>query len=50
MEEREIEKLREYERVKTQELVRDFPNLKLGGLLPNPPPQEGIELNYETLE
>ena len=47
---KEIERLREYERVKTQELLRDFPNLKLGGLLPNPVPQEGKELKYKTLE
>ena len=42
------ERDREAKRVKTQELLRDFP--KLGGLLPNPPSQEGKELRYETFE
>ena len=44
---RELERLREYER---QELLRDFPNLKLGGLLPDPVPKEGGEVKYEMLE
>ena len=31
------ERRRAFERVRTQGLIRDFPNLKVGGLLPNPP-------------
>ena len=42
--------LGEAERVKTQELLRDFPNLKLGGLLPDPVPKESGEMKYEPLK
>ena len=45
-----MERLREYERVKMQELLRDFPHLRVGGLLPDPVPQEKEELCIQPLE
>ena len=47
---RELEKLQKYERVKTQELLRDFPHLSIGGLLPDPISKEREEVNIEPLE
>ena len=38
----------EYE--KTHRLLRDFPNLKVGGLLPDPEPKREGETVYETQE
>ena len=34
------ERQKAFERVRQQGLLRDFPNLKRGGLLPNPEPEE----------
>ena len=46
---RELKKLREYERVKTQELLSDFPHLKVGGLLPDPFPEREGGSDYRTV-